>query len=46
MRLPAGLVAQAGRLAALETVTREDLTRLTAADVAAAAGETEQEEAP
>ena len=40
------LVAQAGRLAALETVTREDLTRLTAADVAAAAGETEQEEAP
>ena len=32
------LVAQAGRLAGLETVTREDLTTLTAADVLAAQG--------
>ncbi len=32
------LVCQAGRLAALDTVTREDLTRLTAADIRAAQG--------
>ena len=32
------LVCQASRLASLETVTREDLTRLTAADVLAARG--------
>ena len=38
------LVCQAGRLAGLETVTREDLTKLTAADVRAASGGGDKED--